>query len=175
MFQTPYSPLQDLTLQSLYCTFSPMQSAPPVEGAGLLHFLSLLCIPPPQVSVQPAHEVHILHCPSTLLTKVKIRYDSLELLRYKIDQKIKCNFCVITNHIIHKSMHKLVHTKDTMDDLFYICYSYPPGKFQCLLVLLLSLCLCILLIVMIKRLEYYLFKIQSKRILYYKYRNTSLC
>ena len=81
MFQAPYSPLQDFTLQSLYSTLSPTQSAPPGEGAGLLHCLSLLCIPPPQVLVQPAHEVHSLHCPSTLFTKVKIRYDSLELLK----------------------------------------------------------------------------------------------
>ena len=59
---------QDSTLQSFFFSLSPTQYDPPLEGAGLLHSLSLIEVPSPQVLVQVDHELHSPHWPSTLLS-----------------------------------------------------------------------------------------------------------
>ena len=60
-------------LQSWVCSESPAQSAPPLEGAGLLHILVLAAFPPPHVLVQADQAPHSLHWPSTepLSTNIK--------------------------------------------------------------------------------------------------------
>ena len=51
-------------LHSLWLTLSPEQLFPPQEGAGLLHLLVNVCIPPPHVLLH-GPDSHELHLPST--------------------------------------------------------------------------------------------------------------
>ena len=51
-------------MHELSSTLEPRQSFPPQEGAGLLHLLVQLFVPPPHVLLHDPH-VHELHPPPT--------------------------------------------------------------------------------------------------------------
>ena len=58
-------------LQSCHITLSPTQSAPPPSGAGLLHSLDLLCLPPPQVAEHEPYEPQLPQPPFSVQTAYK--------------------------------------------------------------------------------------------------------
>lgn len=51
-------------------SLSPSQSAPPNEGAGLVHVRCDFCIPPPHVTGHCSQAFHAVHFPSTACEKV---------------------------------------------------------------------------------------------------------
>eukprot|EP00800_Vazella_pourtalesii_P020929 TRINITY_DN758_c0_g1_i15.p1 TRINITY_DN758_c0_g1~~TRINITY_DN758_c0_g1_i15.p1 ORF type:complete len:115 (+),score=15.84 TRINITY_DN758_c0_g1_i15:191-535(+) len=58
-------PGQFISLQESVCCVSPTQFAPPPLGVGLVHALTLLIVPPPQVTVHGVQLVHSSHSPCT--------------------------------------------------------------------------------------------------------------
>ena len=58
-------PGQQMVPHDLLSTLEPEQPLPPQEGAGLLHLLVQIFVPPPQVLLHDPH-VHGLHPPSTI-------------------------------------------------------------------------------------------------------------
>lgn len=59
-------------LQSCLSVFDPLQLCPPLEGAGLVHDLILIWVPPPQVSLQLVHDDHNAQEPSTKSSSVSV-------------------------------------------------------------------------------------------------------
>ena len=67
-----FSPGQALVLQLRSRVALPGQSAPPLEGGGLLHVRCLVRVPPPQVCEQADQLPKGPHCPSTVANKYGI-------------------------------------------------------------------------------------------------------
>ena len=61
----PLNLRQAFLLQPMDCEGTPAQLKPPFTGEGLLHDLTLVLTPEPQVTLQLVNELHLLHFPLT--------------------------------------------------------------------------------------------------------------